>query len=185
MIKKLVYEELEQLYENQLVKDFPKEECKPLELLKLLYDSGKNCTYAWYEKEQLLAYAILEKADNQNVWLLDYLAVPNSCRGKGYGGRMLQYIKDSFFDADAVFIEIERIEQAQDEKEYTERVLRKKFYLKNGVIETDVFTRADGNIDYEILCLPIQKMLKENDARGAMQAIYETFFDEGMYEIYE
>lgn len=185
MIKKLEYKELKNLYEKQLEKDFPKEECKSLELLKNLYDAGKNCTYAWYEKEQLKAYALLEKADNRNVWLLDYLAVPGDFRGKGYGSKMLQYIKDNFCEAEAVFIEIERIDQAHNDTERNERVKRKAFYLKNDVAETGVFTRADGNIDYEILCMPIKKVFKANDARKAMRSIYQTFFEEGMYEIYE
>lgn len=185
MIRKLNFMELEMLYRQHMMEDFPREECKPLELLKRLYDEKKNCTLGWYEDEALKAYAILEKADKGNVWLLDYLAVPHSIRGKGYGGTMLRCIQKELSQADAVLLEIERLDQAKNEAQYQERLRRKLFYIKNGALETGVFTRADGNIDYEILCLPVARSFAGEDARRAMHNIYETFFEKGTYEVYQ
>ena len=87
-------------------------------------------------------------------------------------------------DVDAVFLEIERIEKAEDEEQRLIRERRKSFYLKNGLKETNVFTVADGGLDYEILCLPVQKQIAGQSAGEKMNQIYETFFEEGSYEVY-
>lgn len=81
--------------------------------------------------------------------------------------------------------EIERIDQAQNAEELQTRTRRKQFYLKNGFCETGIFTKADGGIDYEIICFSIRKELRDGEAACAMRNIYETFFAEGEYAVYE
>ena len=81
--------------------------------------------------------------------------------------------------------EIERIDQAQNAEELQTRTRRKQFYLKNGFCETGIFTKADGGIDYEIICFSIRKELRDEEAACAMRNIYETFFAEGEYAVYE
>ena len=56
--------------------------------------------------------------------------------------------------------------------------------MKNGLIETNVFTVADGGLDYEILCLPVQKQIMGQAAGEKMKQIYKTFFEENSYEVY-
>ena len=70
-------------------------------------------------------------------------------------------------------------------EELQTRTRRKQFYLKNGFCETGIFTKADGGIDYEIICFSIRKELRDGEAACAMRNIYETFFAEGEYAVYE
>ncbi len=182
-LKEMSREELITLWHEQMPQDFPREEIKPLPLLLRLYDRGQTRVFALTDKGQLLAYAILEIPDTGDVWLLDYLAVVRGLRGTGLGSRMLSRLPGQLPGARAVLAEIERINCAPDEDAWGVRTRRKRFYLGNGLSETGVFTRADGGIDYEILCLPCAARVGGADAARAMERIYATFFAPGTYEV--
>ena len=80
--------------------------------------------------------------------------------------------------------EIERIDCAPDADAFEIRTRRKRFYLRNGLRETGVFTQADGGIDYEILSLACRSHAVGGDAADAMENIYRTFFRPGEYKIF-
>lgn len=185
MIRKLDWSEIESIYSFNMHEDFPEAELKPLELLKSLYNKGNNTAYGLYDDEhELKVYAIFEKPNKGNVWLLDYLAVNSSARGGGFGSMFLKEIVGLLEGADSVMAEIERIDMAKDDVQREVRERRKRFYLKNGLIETGVYTKADEDMDYEILCLPIKKQISGKEAAEAMKDIYDTFFKPGTYEIF-
>lgn len=213
MIKKLTWNEIMQIYHNNMQADFPAEEIKPIELITKLYNNGNCHAYGLYDYDdsstngtddmgvlrtynndvckndaRLVAYGIFEKPDCGDVWLLDYLAVDNSTRGNGYGSRFLKEIADvlkSTGGISSVVAEIERIDRAADDFELDIRTRRKRFYMRNGLSETGVYTKADGGIDYEIICLPVKRGVSGAEASSAMKNIYETLFEPGMYEISE
>ena len=176
-------EGLAALWHGQMPQDFPREEIKPLPLLLSLYDRGQTRAFALTDGGRTLAYAILEIPDTGDVWLLDYLAVARDMRGKGLGTRMLSLLPDSLPGVRAVLAEIERIDCAPDDAAWETRTKRKRFYLGNGLSETGVFTRADGGIDYEILCLACSAGVSGADAARAMERIYATLFAPGTYEV--
>lgn len=182
----LGWEEIENLYFTKMQRDFPASEIKPLGMIEDLYRRGLNKAYGLFGEGELSAYAIFEAAYKGNIWLLDYFAVERKKRSLGLGSifltQLVSVLKETT-DTEAVFLEIERIEKAADEKQRLIRERRKSFYLKNGLVETNVFTVADGGLDYEILCLPVQKQIVGQAAREKMKQIYETFFQEGDYEI--
>lgn len=173
------------LWNEQMPQDFPRGEIKPLPLLLSLYDRGKTRVFALTEQERLLAYAILEIPDEGDVWLLDYLAVTRENRGTGLGSRMLSLLPERLPGARAVLAEIERIDRAPDGDAWAVRTRRKHFYLSNGLTETGVYTRADGGIDYEILCLSCRAGVTGADAARAMERIYATFFSPDEYAVYD
>lgn len=188
-VRQLSWEEIKHLYNTNMQQDFPPLEIKPFGMMEDLYRKGLNKSYGlWKEKEtELSAYAVFEKAHQGNVWLLDYFAVDREKRGLGLGSIFLDQLRavlKNGADVDAVFLEIERIEKAEDEGQRLVRERRKSFYLKSGLKETNVFTVADGGLDYEILCFPVQKQIKGQAAGEKMNQIYETFFAEGSYEVY-
>ncbi len=205
MIKKLTWNEIMQIYHKNMQVDFPAEEIKPLELLTKLYNNGNCNAYGMYDYDsctdnnindnfneenasRLVAYGIFEKPDCGDVWLLDYLAVDNSARGNGYGSRFLKEIAgvlENTGEISSVVAEIERIDRAADDSELDIRTRRKRFYMRNGLSETGVYTKADGGIDYEIICLPVKHKVYGSEASLAMKNIYETLFEPGMYEIYD
>lgn len=182
-IKQLDWEYIVKLYNTNMQCDFPKKEIKSLELLQNLYDKGISKVYGVYEKTTLKAYAIFEKPQNDNVVLLDYLAVHKMDRGTGLGGTFVKEFKNIFYDVDAIVAEIEDISKASSEEQEFIRTRRKRFYLKNGFSETGVLTQADGGVDYEILYMPVGQELKKFEIKRAMEKIYSTFFKKGDYII--
>ena len=182
-LQQLSRDDLGTLWRDRMPQDFPKEEIKPLSLLLSLYDRGQNRTFALTDGGETLAYAILEVPDRGDVWLLDYLAVSSAARGRGLGSRVLSLLPAVLPDARAVMAEIERIDCAPDADALEVRTRRKRFYLRNGLRETGVFTRADGGIDYEILSLACRSHAVGGDAADAMENIYRTFFRPGEYTI--
>jgi len=189
MLRQLNWEEEKNVYYKNMQQDFPALEIKPFSMIEDLHLRGLNTAYGlWKENEtELSAYAVFEKAYQGNVWLLDYLAVDKKKRGLGLGSVLLNQLRTVLKDTagvDAVFLEIERIDKAADEKQRLIRERRKNFYLKNGLAKTDVFTIADGGMDYEILCFPVQKQMAGQAAEEKMRQIYETYFEEGAYKIW-
>ncbi|MCX4319945.1 hypothetical protein AALB52_17165 [Lachnospiraceae bacterium 38-14] len=185
----LTWEEIEKLYHTNMQQDFPAPEIKPFGMIEDLHQRGLNKVYGLFGKgeRELSAYAVFEAANEGNVWLLDYFAVERKKRSLGLGSVFLTQLRDVLketTDTEAVFLEIERIDKAPDEKQRLIRERRKNFYLKNGLIETNVFTVADGGLDYEILCLPVQKQIMGQAAGEKMKQIYKTFFEENSYEVY-
>ena len=181
-LRELNFEELKKLYAGRMQNDFPFSEIKPLELLEKQYKKGQCKAYELILGGEPKAYAVFQIPDEGDAWLLDYLAVFSSERGKGYGSKMLSAIKTDL-PAGAVMLEIERTDLAANEEELKTRTRRKAFYLKNGVTETGVTTVADGGIGYEILC--IEKGEKKDSAHyaNAMLKIYETLFKKGEYSV--
>lgn len=171
------------LFHGRMPLDFPEAEIKPLSLLLSLYDRGLNRSLVLSDGTQSLAYAILEKPLFGDVWLLDYLAVDGEARGRGIGSEVLSRLPAAVPEATAILAEIERIDAAEDEESRETRIRRKRFYLRNGLDETGVYTRADGGLDYEILSLPCRAHLTEDDVRAAMRRLYETLFPDGDYAI--
>ena len=68
------------------------------------------------------------------VALLDYFAVMPEKRGGGIGGAALALLKEKYAGR-ALLIEIEDPDEASENR--AERVRRKAFYLKNGMVEMD------------------------------------------------
>lgn len=182
-LQQLNRDDLCTLWRDRMPLDFPKEEIKPLSLLLSLYDRGQTRIFALTDEQDILAYAILEIPDRGDVWLLDYLAVASRLRGQGLGGVILSQLPGALTDARAVLAEIERIDCAPDDTAHDIRTRRKRFYLSNGLLETGVYTQADGGVDYEILCLPCAEPVLGRSAAEAMEHIYSTFFTPDAYRI--
>lgn len=172
----------EALYNGEMQDDFPAAELKPWSLLKKQYDRGLCKAFELCDFGVRKAYVVFEIPQSGNVWLVDYFAVLKAERGSGFGGMALKTIKNNV-PADAVMFEIERPDEAADEADLSVRTRRKRFYLKNGVVETGVTSVADGGIGYEILCMPIKKYAVGEAAEQAMLAIYRTLFKEGEYSV--
>lgn len=187
MIRQLDWTQMKELYMGDMQKDFPPGELKPIELLERMHQMDLCKAYVLCDEEDkntYHAYAIFEKPKQGNVWLLDYFAVNSDTRGKGYGSSFLKELPQVLEEAEAAMAEIERLEDATDEEELKIRSRRKQFYLRNGLLETGIHTKADGGIYYDILCIPVKRAVCRGEAAHAMQRIYETLFEPGEYEIF-
>lgn len=138
---KSIFKDFKKLYKAA----FPKEERVPLWPLKskaLTQNSDLICVYE--EKEFIGLLSLVYYADIVYVF---YFAVDEKKRGGGYGGRILQKLKDEFPDKKTgLNIEIPDGKSANNEQ----RIKRKNFYLKNGFTECD-FTMKERGVLFETL----------------------------------
>ena len=108
---------------------FPEEERKPFELMADKLGSGVEMV-AIEEAGEFLGLAIMLICDN--IALLDYFAIMPEMRGKNVGSRALAALKERYVGK-ALLIEIEDTDE--DCENHADRVRRKAFYLRNGMVE--------------------------------------------------
>lgn len=184
ILKELNNAEIEEIYNEHMVTDFPKSELKPLKLLLDCREKGLYKCFGMYEKERLLAYMYF--AGNKKIILLDYFAVVKNIRNSGYGSVMLskikQYLKNTS-SVERVIIEAESIRSSKNKEERNIRERRISFYRKNGLKEQSFMPTVFGT-EFTILVLDIRKNedFGEEDIKKGYESIYRDILTVEMYE---
>lgn len=112
---------------------FPRAERKPFLMMKKMARKGEMELLAVRDGDQMVGLAITVR--HKDMILLDYFAMDKNCRGRNYGSRALQLLKERYREQ-RLILEIELAdEQALNNRE---RVRRKQFYLRNGMQETGI-----------------------------------------------
>lgn len=93
----------------------------------------------------------------QDLVLLDYFAIDENIRGKGYGREALVHLRRRY-QGKRFFLEIEQPEDGADNNE--ERIRRKRFYLENGFSETGIVVNLFG-VTMELLCYDCKLTFEE------------------------
>ena len=132
---------LKTLYEEA----FPAEEKKPFDFMRKLEQEGKMEILSLMEEEELIGLNINMLAGD--LAILDYYAILPEKRSGGYGSIGIQKIMDRFRGRKLI-LEIEKQDASASKAE--QRAGRKKFYMKNGLKETNLFVNAYGT-DFELL----------------------------------
>ena len=115
------------------LESFPKSERKPFGLMKLKEKQGVMEILAILEKGRPVGLAITVLY--QDMVLLDYFAIHRKFRGQNYGSDALRLLKERYQDR-RLILEIELPDEAAPNQE--ERLRRKRFYLRNGMQETEL-----------------------------------------------
>ena len=126
--KLLNQEELTQLYDNEMVVDFPKAELKPLRSMLRLMDMGLYEPLLIAENGESMGYAMVWLPAGGRGGLLEYFGVLRGKRGGGLGGRILALLAQRYGQ---LFGEAE----APDSDDRLENDLRRRriaFYRRNG-----------------------------------------------------
>lgn len=114
-------------------------------LLELSTKDGFELLSA-YDDAVLIGFVLLGISEYCTYIFL--LAVDKDQRSKGYGSMILSEIRNRYPDHQIV-LDLEGIDLQADNN--TQRIMRKKFYLKNGFYETGYFMDYFG-IQFEVLC---------------------------------
>lgn len=110
---------------------FPRYERKPFKIIRRMHKEGR--TDVWLAEKDG-RFAGLAATINGDVILLDYLAVHEKLRNQGVGSAFLQALLNLYEDR-GLFVEIE----AADRDDPTgEKLRRKQFYLRNGLMDMHV-----------------------------------------------
>ena len=146
----LTADELKQVYLDEMRRDFPPSELKPLSMILNSETAGSSHTWGVYEGETLAAYLLMVRPAGCTVSQLDYFAVLPQYRVKGLGAKLLAELPEHEGDAKAILIEAECPEKAGDE---AMAVRRLGFYARCGAIDTG-WTERLFDAWFRILVLP-------------------------------
>lgn len=103
----LTAEELTNVYMNEMRRDFPAGELKPLSMILNSEAAGTAHTWGVYEDDALAAYLLMVRPVGCEVSQLDYFAVLPQYRAGGIGAALLAALPDHEKGAQAILIEAE------------------------------------------------------------------------------
>lgn len=124
---------------------FPEAERKPFSLIERKTAMGSMEILAIKEENKRVGLAIT--AEEDSLVVLDYFAITEEWRGQGAGSEALMLLQ-ALYEDKQFFLEIEEPDENAENQE--QRLRRKAFYLKNGMLETGIRIRLFG-INMEIL----------------------------------
>ncbi len=120
-------------------KAFPLMERKPLSLIRSTYKKNKADVWLIEEENEFKGFAIT--MNSHDLVMLDYFAVAEDARGKGYGSSCLKWLQEQYKDY-RFFLEIESIYIKA--KNMEQRIGRKAFYERNGMREVGIVAKVFG-----------------------------------------
>ena len=127
--KKLTADELTRVYLDEMRRDFPPSELKPLSMILNSEAVGMAHTWGVFEGETLVSYLLMVRPMGCEVSQLDYFSVLPAYRSTGIGARLLAALPAHEEGAKAILIEAECPEKAEDE---AMAVRRLGFYARCG-----------------------------------------------------
>ncbi|MCC8076501.1 MAG: GNAT family N-acetyltransferase [Clostridiales bacterium] len=176
--RRLTRPEWTTLYYEQMERDFPPSELKPLELLATLEDRGVNTLWGAYWGETLTGYYVLAQAPGNPALLLDYLAVLPQFRGTGFGGEILRHLRQTLPEGCYLLIESEDPQGAANPADLSIRERRVAFYRRNGAALSSVTVWLFG-VEYVLLTLGAAPSAEQTSAD--YQALYRHMLPEDRF----
>ena len=142
--------ELTEVYLNEMRRDFPAGELKPLSMILTSEAEGTAHTWGVFDGDTLAAYLLMVRPEGCRVSQLDYFAVVPAYRAHGIGAQLLAQLPAQEGDAEAILIEAEMPEKAEDA---AMAVRRLGFYARCGAWDTH-YTEHLFDAWFRILVLP-------------------------------
>ena len=124
--RKLNEKELTRVYLDEMRRDFPPTELKPLSMILNSEADGTAHTWGVFDGETLAAYLLMVRPAGSRVSQLDYFAVLPEYRSAGLGAQLLADLPQHERGAQAILIEAECPEKAEDEESVEDAVLEAK-----------------------------------------------------------
>ncbi len=131
--RKLNEKELTRVYLDEMRRDFPPTELKPLSMILNSEANGTAHTWGVFDGETLAAYLLMVRPAGSRVSQLDYFAVLPEYRAAGLGAQLLADLPQHERGAQAILIEAECPDKAEDE---AMAVRRLGFYARCGARDT-------------------------------------------------
>ena len=118
---------------------FPEDERPPLSVFLKSIDKKEIKLLTFNEGDSFIGFAYL--AFYEDICCLYFLAVSAPYRHQGYGGQILEILKEEYSDK-VLMLCYEEVDMKYPN--YEERVLRKAFYYKHGFIDNKIKTNEYG-----------------------------------------
>lgn len=164
-------------------RDFPANELKPFSMIEKLMSDGCYECCGFYEKDgdRLCAYAFMMADKETNMLLLDYFAVCEEVREKGYGSVALNLLKADYMNWDGMIFEVEDDDTAETAEERLLRQRRIAFYERNGVVMTKQRSRA-FNVDFRLMTMELGGKLRGDNVGYFLESIYRKMLPENIFK---
>ncbi len=149
---------------NTLAKEaFPVEEyLDPAEIVRMAQHDSYDFL-ALLDEDQFVGFMVVKLY--KKMTYLFFLAIDPNCRAKGYGSRAIETLKANYPDRTHT-VDLEMLDE--NAQNYLQRIKRKRFYLRNGYVETGLFLSYLG-VDYEVLYIGTDFVV--DDFKEMMQSI--------------
>ena len=141
---------------------FPKCERKPFSVIKYKY--RKKAADIWAIEDGGVFIGLAITINGENLVLLDYFAIDDSKRQKGYGSKALKLLQLNYADKRLV-LEIERTDVEAENLQ--DRIRRKAFYLRNDMTELNVYADLYG----------VAMELLGHDCQVSFEEYFELYVD--------
>lgn len=156
---------------------FPRNESAPFSVLTFFAKKRKAKFCGIYDKDTFvgLVYNIYYR----DIVYIYYLAIEKELRGKGYGSRVLETLKQKYRER-RIILMMEEMDENSDN--YEERVKRQKFYHNSGFIDLN-YKVKEAKVVYEML---EADNVKRQVSRGEYMDLMRNFWGEILYKyVYE
>lgn len=176
-LKLLSKEELIQLYNDEMVFDFPKSELKPVRAMLRLMDEGKYEPLLVLEQGEAVGYAMVWLPSSREGALLEYFGVLRGKRNGGLGTRILHILAERYGQ---IFGEAEA-PTSDDPEENDLRRRRIGFYLRNGLRVLDYECALFG---VHFNCLYLGPETDDRKIEKLHRSVYADYFSPEHMEKY-
>ena len=142
MLRKTIYTDQINIKEDVstlLVEAFPENERPSVDFFFENIKKDNNELIAFYDDNAFIGFTAL--AFYQDICYIFFLAVSPTKRHQGYGGQILETIKNDYQDY-ILLLAYEEVDSKYSN--YLERVNREQFYIKHGFINNNLITDEWG-----------------------------------------
>ena len=165
----LTADELTRVYLDEMRRDFPQSELKPLSMILNSEAAGTAHTWGVYDGDALAAYLLMVRPAGCTMSQLDYFAVLPQYRAQSLGAALLAELPNHESGASAILIEAECPEKAEDE---AMAVRRLGFYARCGAQDIG-WTEHLFDAWFRVLVLPCGKQAP--DAEATMHGLVDCY----------
>lgn len=138
-IEKVIISKNKKKIKELYLSSFPKEERMPFIMMLLLSCLWNTEFLAFYDEDKLCGIIYLAVLRKQTFIM--FFAVDEKLRSHGYGSRILDEV-EKLYPKNKLIVSIEPCFENAENIE--QKLRRKKFYLRNGYVETGYFMKLAG-----------------------------------------
>lgn len=156
---------------SDMLNQFPKNELKGYDVYLNLLKSDNYLLFKAFDNNHEVGYSLIARDKVNNVIWLDYLAVHEKFHSKGYGGKILEALKDYFIEVRGCYLEVEKADE-----NIPDTIRRIKFYENLGALRLNCdyyYPNKLGDLAMDMYFIPYHKDLP--DCKTTISVISNIF----------